>query len=115
MRNKRPTEPPPSPPPPPPPHMPTGGIQPPPVRREHIINGDLTSVAKISAKLDAASKRRPTRTWPAAILLVALVSGLALAGWIGLSYMEARAYERLTGRQVSTFDAMFVQLRVMGE
>ena len=32
--------------------------------------------------------------------------------WVGWSYFEAHAYNNITGKQVSTFDAMFVQLRV---
>lgn len=32
--------------------------------------------------------------------------------WVAFSYMEARAYERVTGKQVTTWDAMFLDLRV---
>jgi hypothetical protein len=32
--------------------------------------------------------------------------------WIVSSAMEAKTYTRLTGREVSTWDAMWVQLRV---
>ena len=32
--------------------------------------------------------------------------------WIGHSYLEASAYNNITGKKVSTFDAMFVELRV---
>jgi hypothetical protein len=39
--------------------------------------------------------------------------------WVACSHFEARAYERVTGRHVSTTDAMFLELRVpespMGE
>ena len=34
--------------------------------------------------------------------------------WIGMSAMEARAFNRATGRDVSTWDAMWIQLRVQG-
>lgn len=32
--------------------------------------------------------------------------------WLVHSYFEARAYNRITGSDVSTLDAMFLQLRV---
>jgi hypothetical protein len=32
--------------------------------------------------------------------------------WIILSFFEARAFERATGKKVSVFDAMFIELRV---
>lgn len=32
--------------------------------------------------------------------------------WIGASFMEARTYSRLTGHTVTTWDAMWVSLRV---
>jgi hypothetical protein len=35
-----------------------------------------------------------------------------LAAWAGKSYMEATSYENVTGRQVSTWDAMWLELRV---
>jgi len=33
-------------------------------------------------------------------------------GWVGYSYCEARAYNNITGANVKTLDAMFVELRV---
>jgi hypothetical protein len=33
--------------------------------------------------------------------------------WVGFSFMEARTYSKLTGTEVKTADAMFVQLRVI--
>ena len=45
---------------------------------------------------------------------VIIVLALPL-GWVLMSYMEARAYNRLTGSDVSTLDAMFIQLRVQDE
>jgi hypothetical protein len=49
-------------------------------------------------------------------LLVAIVfvgAVLLLLGfWVVSSYLEARSFERITGRHVSTWDAMFVELRV---
>ena len=46
-----------------------------------------------------------------------VIGGVALLfiGWIYFSYFEARAYENVTGKKVSTFDAMFLNLRVQEE
>ena len=44
------------------------------------------------------------------VLVGSIVLGVTL--WIGASFMEARTYNRLTGSNVSTVDAMFVKLRV---
>lgn len=44
------------------------------------------------------------------IVLVVLL--LALGAWIFTSAMEARAYNRATGSDVSTWDAMWIELRV---
>ena len=48
------------------------------------------------------------------LLAVTVILILALGGvwWVGGSFFEARTYNRLTGSQVTTFDAMWVQLRV---
>jgi uncharacterized membrane protein len=32
--------------------------------------------------------------------------------WVTKSYMEARTFNRVTGAQVSTWDAMWIELRV---
>lgn len=37
---------------------------------------------------------------------------IPIAGWVGKSYFEAKAYERVTGKEVSTWDAMWLELRV---
>lgn len=47
-----------------------------------------------------------------AIMAVVLIVVIFLSIWITHSYFEARTYRRLTGQQVSTFDAMWVSLRV---
>lgn len=39
---------------------------------------------------------------------------VVLLFWVGSSYLEAQAYKRVTGKEVSTFDAMFLNLRVDG-
>jgi len=44
------------------------------------------------------------------ILVLVLVASALL--WIGGSYMEARAFNRVTGKSVSTWDAMWIELRV---
>ncbi|KKN88307.1 hypothetical protein LCGC14_0248690 [marine sediment metagenome] len=35
--------------------------------------------------------------------------------WIAFSWIEARQYNRLTGGNATTLDAMFIQLRVQGK
>jgi multisubunit Na+/H+ antiporter MnhB subunit len=50
-------------------------------------------------------------------LMVAAVIGaivLSLAAWVVPSYFEAQAYNRVTGSNVSTWDAMWIELRVQG-
>jgi hypothetical protein len=37
---------------------------------------------------------------------------LSIAFWVGVSYYESRSYNRLTGAETTTWDAMFLQLRV---
>ena len=39
---------------------------------------------------------------------------IALVLWVVPSYFEARSYNKLTGSNVSTWDAMWVELRVDG-
>jgi hypothetical protein len=46
------------------------------------------------------------------ILFWASFVALGTMFWLGTSFMEARTFSRLTGREVSTIDAMFIQLRV---
>jgi len=50
----------------------------------------------------------------ASIIVYGIGTILVLALWVGMSYMEARAYNNATGSNVSTTDAMFTQLRVQG-
>ena len=48
-----------------------------------------------------------------------LILGFIVAGalyapfWLIRSYNEARVFQKLTGKQVTTWDAMWVDLRVM--
>jgi hypothetical protein len=44
-------------------------------------------------------------------IIAAVVFGL-FAVWVGSSYFEASAYRRLTGKSVTTWDAMWLELRV---
>ena len=37
---------------------------------------------------------------------------LAITAWIGMSAIEASTYTRLTGKEVTVIDAMFIDLRV---
>jgi hypothetical protein len=38
---------------------------------------------------------------------------LCIITWAGASAIEASTYSRLTGKQVTVFDAMFIDLRVV--
>ena len=49
------------------------------------------------------------RIWLGLAAVVALFLG---AIWVGPSYLEARAYNSATGKNVSVWTAMFVDLRV---
>ncbi len=51
------------------------------------------------------------------LMAICVVATLAILGatWIGASYFEARAYNRITGANVTTWDALFIQCRVIGE
>ena len=44
--------------------------------------------------------------------VAAIAVGAILGVWIGTSHYEAKAFERATGKQVSTWDAMWLDLRV---
>ena len=44
-----------------------------------------------------------------AIVVIVIIS---ICIWVGCSYLEARAYNNVTGQDVSTWDAMFLDLRV---
>lgn len=46
-----------------------------------------------------------------AVAVIAFIVGI----WIFASYMEARSYNRVTGENVSTWDAMWIELRVQSE
>lgn len=48
------------------------------------------------------------------LLLPFIVFGVLLAVWPIRSYFEARVYNKLTGASVTTWDAMWVELRVEG-
>lgn len=49
------------------------------------------------------------------ILPIAGLLALFAAFWAGASYFEASAYNRITGSDVTTWEAMFVELRVQAE
>lgn len=49
----------------------------------------------------------------AAIVLLATLVGLTVGGLVfGEAYLKAAAYRRATGKQVSVWDAVFLDLRV---
>jgi hypothetical protein len=41
-----------------------------------------------------------------------LMVGILILVWVFGSHMEAQAYENATGKEVSTWDAMWIELRV---
>lgn len=45
-------------------------------------------------------------------LIAAALVLVLLAGWVLASCIEARSFESVTGKHVSTWDAMFLDLRV---
>lgn len=47
-----------------------------------------------------------------AVAIIAVTVVILLAGWIIKSNMEAKAFHRVTGKRVSTWDAMWIELRV---
>ena len=46
------------------------------------------------------------------ILVVAVFLFMALSIWVGKSFFEAMAFNAATGKNVSTWDAMFIELRI---
>ncbi len=46
--------------------------------------------------------------------LAVILCGL-LVVWVARSHFEAKSYNRITGESVTTWDAMFVNLRVQSE
>jgi len=47
-----------------------------------------------------------------AVALILAILALVLPLWVVRSYYEAQAFERVTGKHVLTWDAMFLDLRV---
>lgn len=48
----------------------------------------------------------------ATVIVAAIFAVFSVGLWACASYFEARAFNRVTGKNVSTVDAMFIQLRV---
>lgn len=45
-----------------------------------------------------------------------VLAGLLLIGaWVTMSYFEAASYNRITGEQISTWDALWLELRIVGK
>jgi hypothetical protein len=47
------------------------------------------------------------------LVVCAIGAAIYVAAWAALSAKEAEAYNRVTGANVSTWDAMFIDLRVV--
>lgn len=52
------------------------------------------------------------REYKFGLLLIASLAILGLGSWVVQSYFEAAAYRRVTGKEVTTLDAMFLELRI---
>lgn len=70
-----------------------------------------SEVAMFDKFLDwyTANEKNPFKAYAAFILLIALCS---IGWWVTKSRMEASAFNRITNSDVTTWDAMWVQLRV---
>lgn len=56
--------------------------------------------------------RLPWPVWVTWVAMFALAVAAVLGVWVFFSAMEAAAFNRATGANVSTWDAMFIELRV---
>jgi len=56
------------------------------------------------------SKSRRDDTFVVGMVILFIIGGLFV--WIGRGYMEASAYNRVTGADLSTWDALWIDLRV---
>ena len=48
------------------------------------------------------------------IMIIAIFSALIASGWVLQSYIEAKAFRDATGKNMTTWQAMFLDLRIMG-
>ena len=46
------------------------------------------------------------------LLVSAIAVVICICCWIGAAAIKAKTYNRVTGKNISTFDAMFIELRV---
>jgi hypothetical protein len=60
------------------------------------------------------SKKNDNENFASLLIGIALVLVTVCVFWFGKSYFESRSYNRLTGGSSTTWDALFVQLRVQG-
>lgn len=57
------------------------------------------------------NRQTPKGDWLMWLVVAAFLLTFA-GGWATLSYFEARAFNKQTGASVTTWDAMFIELRV---
>lgn len=55
------------------------------------------------------------KEWQVVVVLIIAVLILTGAALWFTAYYEAKAYNRITGSKVTTWEAVFVELRVIGE
>ena len=58
------------------------------------------------------SKMSDALTFAAYTLAVIAIICVPLGCWIVRSHFEAESFNRITGKDISTWDAMFIELRV---
>lgn len=64
----------------------------------------------MKTSIEPPMERRTALFWQGLVLLAGLM--LTIGFWVFVSAMEARAFNRATGSNVSTWDAMWIELRV---
>ena len=68
-------------------------------------------ITSLRAQL-AVKEREDTTRMIIGIAFAIVLLLVTPAIWVGRSRLEAQAFNRLTGKDATTFDAMFVELRV---
>lgn len=76
---------------------------------------DAQALLGIERSLKDCQRAENIKTALTMAVCVALLVGLWVGGWVIVSRFEARAYNHVTGKNVSTWDAMFLDLRVQAE
>jgi len=73
-----------------------------------------TDIDRYFERVSGGRYRATPEVWFAVLFFGLALAGI-LGGWVVKSRFEADAYNRVTGSNVSTWQAMWVELRVQGE